>query len=115
MCGSATLAIVLSTPCMIVASMIEAVIRARLAPALRSPPITGPGLRRRLRPARCLARTVLCHLDDNRTAVRLRARIGQPLTPALSPQAGRGDSVRGDLALEPDLRADQDAVAGIAV
>ena len=41
MCGSATLAIVLSTPCMIVASMIEAVIRARLAPALPSPPLTG--------------------------------------------------------------------------
>ena len=40
MCGNATLAIVLSTPCMIVASMIEAVIRARLAPALRSPPLT---------------------------------------------------------------------------
>ena len=40
MCGSATLAIVLSTPCMIVASMIEAVIRARVAPALRSPPLT---------------------------------------------------------------------------
>ena len=30
MCGSATLAIVVSTPCMIVASMIEAVIAVRL-------------------------------------------------------------------------------------
>src|SRR3954447_755490 len=39
-CGSATLAIVLSTPCMIVASMIEAVIAARLRGAPLSSPFT---------------------------------------------------------------------------
>src|SRR5207244_3783331 len=41
-CGRATLAIVLSTPCMIVASMIDMVMRARLPPAGRSPPLTDP-------------------------------------------------------------------------
>src|ERR1044071_4429603 len=48
MCGSATLAIVLSTPCMIVASMIEAVISVRLEPALRlgSPLLTVRSRRR---------------------------------------------------------------------
>ena len=39
-CGRATLAIVLSTPCMIVASMIDTVMRARLPPAACSPPLT---------------------------------------------------------------------------
>src|SRR5690242_3871599 len=41
MCGNATLAIVLSTPCMIVANMIEIVIAPRLKPAPRSSPRTG--------------------------------------------------------------------------
>ena len=36
MCGKATLAIVLSTPCMIVANMIEAVIIPRFATAPRA-------------------------------------------------------------------------------
>jgi hypothetical protein len=35
MCGNATLAIVLSTPCMIVASMIDAVIMPRFATGAR--------------------------------------------------------------------------------
>src|SRR5262245_33365063 len=43
MCGSATLAIVLSTPCMIVASMIETVIAPRLATAGRAVPLIGRG------------------------------------------------------------------------
>src|SRR6202030_1870178 len=38
MCGSATLAIVLSTPCIIVASMIDAVIAARLGTGARVSP-----------------------------------------------------------------------------
>ena len=44
MCGSATLAIVVSTPCMIVAQVIEAVIAARLSrrPAAGSPPAAAP-------------------------------------------------------------------------
>ncbi len=45
MCGSATLAIVLSTPCMIVASVSEAVISARLSAGARlSAPHDAPGL-----------------------------------------------------------------------
>ncbi len=39
-CGSATLAMVLSTPCMIVASMIEIVIAVRLPTRLRASPLT---------------------------------------------------------------------------
>ena len=40
MCGKATLAIVLSTPCMIVASMIEAVIMPRFATGVRAALLT---------------------------------------------------------------------------
>jgi uncharacterized membrane protein SpoIIM required for sporulation len=40
MCGKATLAIVLSTPCMIVASMIEAVIMPRFATGARASLLT---------------------------------------------------------------------------
>ena len=44
-CGSATLAIVLSTPCMIVASMIEIVIAVRLPSGLRASLLTAaPGI-----------------------------------------------------------------------
>jgi hypothetical protein len=43
--GSATLAIVLSTPCMIVASMIETVIAPRWPSGLRAPPLkAAPGI-----------------------------------------------------------------------
>src|SRR6266446_2498776 len=44
MCGSATLAIVVSTPCMIGASMIEIVIAPRLATATGVSPLTAPPL-----------------------------------------------------------------------
>jgi hypothetical protein len=40
MCGNATLAIVLSTPCMIVASMIDAVIIPRFATGARASLLT---------------------------------------------------------------------------
>jgi hypothetical protein len=40
MCGKATLAIVLSTPCMIVASMIDAVIMPRFATGARASLLT---------------------------------------------------------------------------
>jgi len=40
MCGSATFAIVLSTPCMIVASMIESVIMPRFATGARASLLT---------------------------------------------------------------------------
>lgn len=47
MCGKATLAIVLSTPCMIVANMIEAVIIPRFVTAPRAPLLTCLSIRKK--------------------------------------------------------------------
>src|SRR5579864_3899550 len=103
MCGSATLAIVLSTPCMIVASMIEIVIAARLAPAPRSP----PPLTRQILPFAAARATFLsrreCRFAPNRYG---GAGCGHALLATVRQERRRS---------KPNLRSDHDAVAGIGV